>query len=249
MDISLPTIVILTSIFLLAGSVKGLIGVGLPTLALALLVNFMPLRDGAALMVLPAVFTNIWQASSGGRGLALLRRFWLMLAMLCLATWVGVSILVASDERLMSGMFGVVLALYAIVGLTRFEPRPLGRAEVWMSPLVGIANGLVNGLTGSYVFPGVLYLEALRLDRDAMIQAMGILFLVASSALAVSLTGHSVMTVQLLALSAGALLPALAGYYAGQYWRRKLPEALFRKVFLSGLLGLGVYTAATNFLR
>jgi uncharacterized membrane protein YfcA len=82
-----------------------------------------------------------------------------------------------------------------------------------------------------------------------MIQAMGILFLVASSALAVSLAGHHVMTVKLFALSAGAMLPALAGYYAGQYWRRKLPEALFRKVFLFGLLGLGIYTAATNFLR
>jgi uncharacterized membrane protein YfcA len=249
MDISLPTIAILSATFLLAGGVKGLIGVGLPTVALALLVNFMPLRDAAALLVLPAVFTNIWQASSGGNGLALLRRFWQLLTMLCLATWIGVSILVASDERLMSGIFGVVLALYAIAGLTRPEPRPLGRAELWMSPLVGIANGLVNGLTGSYVFPGVLYLEALRLDRDAMIQAMGILFLVASTALAVSLTAHSVMTPMLLTLSAAALLPALAGYYAGQYWRRKLPEALFRKVFLWGLLGLGLYTAATNFLR
>jgi uncharacterized membrane protein YfcA len=248
-DISFPTIAILTGIFLLAGGVKGLIGVGLPTVALALLVNFMPLRDGAALMVLPAVFTNIWQASSGGRGVALLCRFWLLLTMLCLASWVGVGILVASDERLMSGIFGAVLALYAIVGLARPEPRSVGRAELWMSPLVGVANGLVNGLTGSYVFPGVLYLEALQLGRDEMIQAMGILFLVASSALAVSLAGHNVMTVKLFALSAGAMLPALAGYYAGQYWRRKLPEALFRKVFLFGLLGLGIYTAATNFLR
>ena len=249
MDITFTTIAIVAAIFLLAGGVKGLIGVGLPTVALALLVNFMPLRDAAALMVLPAVFTNVWQASSGGHGLALLRRFWLMLTMLCLATWIGVGILVASDERLMSGIFGVVLALYAIAGLTRAQPRPLGRAEVWLSPLVGIANGLVNGLTGSYVFPGVLYLEALRLDRDAMIQAMGILFLVASAALLVSLTGHSVMSLKLLALSTAAMLPALAGYYSGQYWRRKLPEALFRKVFLFGLLGLGIYTAATNILR
>jgi uncharacterized protein len=248
-EITLPTIAILTGIFLLAGGVKGLIGVGLPTVALAILVHFVPLREGAALMVLPAVFTNIWQASSGGRGVALLKRFWLLLVMLCLATWVGVGLLVASDERLMSGIFGVVISLYAIVGLTRPVPRPVGRAERWMSPLIGIANGLLNGLTGSYVFPGVLYLEALRLDRDTMIQAMGILFLVASGALAVSLTGHKVMTINLLALSAGATLPALAGYYAGQYCRQKLPEPLFRRVFLSGLLGLGLYTAANNFLR
>ena len=250
MDITLPTIAMLTGIFLLAGGVKGLIGIGLPTVALALLVHFVSLREGAALMVLPAVLTNIWQASSGGHGLALLKRFWLMLVMLCLATWIGVGLLVTSDERLMSGIFGVVITLYAIVGLTRPVPRPLGRrSEVWLSPLIGIANGLLNGLTGSFAFPGILYLEALRLNRDAMIQAMGILFLVASTALAVALTGHKVMTTTLLVLSVSATLPALAGYYAGQYCRRKLPEALFRKVFLSGLLSLGVYTAATNFLR
>ncbi len=249
MEISLTTIAILTGVFLLAGSVKGLIGVGLPTVALALLVHFVPLREGAALMVLPAVFTNIWQASTGGRGVVLLKRFWPMLATLCLATWVGVGLLVASDERLMSGIFGVVITLYAIVGLMRPVPWPVGRSERWMSPLIGVANGLLNGLTGSYVFPGVLYLEALRLNRDTMIQAMGILFLVASGALAVSLTGHKVMTINLFALSAGATLPALAGFYAGQYCRRKLPEPLFRRVFLSGLLGLGLYTAATNFLR
>jgi uncharacterized protein len=143
----------------------------------------------------------------------------------------------------------VMITLYAILGLMRPVPRPLGRSEWWLSPLIGIANGLLNGLTGSYVFPGVLYLESLQLGRDEMIQAMGILFLVASGALAISLTGHSVMTVKLFALSAGATLPALAGYYAGQYWRRRLPEPLFRRVFLLGLLSLGAYTALTNFLR
>lgn len=249
MEISPTTLALLTGIFLLAGGVKGLIGVGLPTVALALLVNFLPLREGAALMVLPAILTNVWQASSGGHGFQVLKRFWLLLVMLSLATWVGVGLLVVSNEHLMSGMFGVVIAIYAILGLARPVPRHLGRAEWWLTPLIGIANGLLNGLTGSYVFPGVLYLESLQLARDEMIQAMGILFLVASGALAVALAGHNVTSVKLFALSAAATLPALAGYYAGQYWRRRLPEALFRRVFLFGLLGLGAYTALTNFLR
>jgi uncharacterized membrane protein YfcA len=249
-EISPTTIVLLSGIFLLAGGVKGLIGVGLPTVALVLLVNFFPLRDGAALLALPAILTNIWQASSGGRGLLVLKRFWLLLVTLSLATWVGVGLLVASNEHLISGMFGTMIAFYAILGLTRRPAsRPLHRSEWWLSPLVGIVNGLLNGLTGSYVFPGVLYLEALQLGRDEMIQAMGILFLVASAALAVALTGHSVMSIKLFALSAGATLPALTGYYAGQYWRRRIPEALFRRVFLFGLLGLGAYTALSNFLR
>jgi uncharacterized membrane protein YfcA len=239
-DISAATFAVLIGAFLLAGGVKGLIGLGLPTVSLAVLIGFMPLHDALALMVLPAIVTNIWQASDGGHGVALLKRFWPLLAGLCVATWVGVGILASTDERLMSGIFGLVLVLYAVMGLTRPAPRPVGRAEVWLSPIIGLANGIVNGMTGTYMIPGVLYFEALQLERDVLIQAMGILFLTASASLAIALAGHSVMTLSHLTLSLSAIIPALVGYYGGQIWRKKLSNAVFRKVFLWSLLAIGL---------
>ena len=51
--------------FLLAGFIKGAIGVGLPTVVMGLLSIVMPPAQAAALMVLPAIATNIWQMAAG----------------------------------------------------------------------------------------------------------------------------------------------------------------------------------------
>ncbi len=126
------------------------------------------------------------------------------------------------------------------------RPRPPGRAEPWLTPLVGFTTGIVNGMTGSYILPSTSYLQSLGLGRDEFIQAMGIFFLAASSSLGIALAGHSVMTLGQTAISAAALAPTLVGYYVGQAGRRRLPEQQFRKVFFIGLLLLGAYTVLTR---
>ena len=102
-------------------------------------------------------------------------------------------------------------------------------------------NGVLTGMTGSFVVPGVMYLQAIGLPRDMFIQAMGILFTASTVALAVALQGNNLLTAELGALSAAAILPALAGMIFGQRIRRTLSESKFRRVFFSALLVLGIY--------
>ena len=68
--------------FLLAGMVKGVIGLGLPTVAMGLLGLAMPPAQAAALLIVPATLTNLWQLALGGHLRALLGRLWPMLAMI-----------------------------------------------------------------------------------------------------------------------------------------------------------------------
>ena len=49
---------------MLAGFVKGVLGQGLPTVAVGLLSLIMSPGEAAALVVIPALITNIWQAGS-----------------------------------------------------------------------------------------------------------------------------------------------------------------------------------------
>ena len=53
-------------VFLLAGTVKGLVGLGLPTITIALTSLVLPLPEAIALIALPTIFTNVWQAAVGG---------------------------------------------------------------------------------------------------------------------------------------------------------------------------------------
>ena len=113
-------------------------------------------------------------------------------------------------------------------------------------PVVGAVNGVLTGMTGSFVFPGVLYLQAIGLPRDVLIQAMGMLFTASTVALGVSLGGQNLLTMELGAVSAAAVVPAVVGMLLGQRLRKRMSEALFRRVFFLALLALGLYIVARS---
>ena len=237
------TVMAVAIIFTFAGFVKGVAGLGLPTIAIALMAVFIGLKEGIALMVVPTIATNIWQAVAGGEFMALVRRFWSLLLAAAIGSWVGAGILARSDAMLLSAMLGGLLCVYSAVGLARPPVPPPGRAEPWLSPVIGILSGLIGGMTGSYALPGVLYLQALGLCRNTLVQALGITFLVFTLALATSLTSHGIMSSEIGLLSLAATIPALAGMALGQVVRHRMSEAMFRPVFFVVLLMLGAWLA------
>ena len=234
-------------IFLLAGAVKGVVGVGLPTVAVGLMTAVIGLHEAVQIVVVPALLTNIWQGAVGGRFQALLRRLWPLLAAACVGTWFGAWLLTVVEARLLSGSLGLLLTVYSLYSLLTPQVPPPGRWEALLNPVVGLLAGMATGAVASFVMPGAVYLQALGLTRDELVQAMGIAFTVATVAQAVSLGGHGVLTPQMGAVSAVALVPAAAGMMAGQKVRRRFAAETFRRVFFVGLLVLGGYLALRTF--
>ena len=167
--------------------------------------------------------------------------------MATVTVWLGATALTRVDLSLLSALLGALLAVYAAVNLAGFRLTITATQEVWVGPLVGTANGILTGMTGSFVVPGVMFLQAIGLPRDMLIQAMGMLFTVSTLALAVALQGNDLLTVELGTISAMALVPAIAGMVLGQRIRQKLSEELFRRVFFVSLLVLGAYIIARAF--
>src|SRR5262249_20565823 len=118
------------------------------------------------------------------------------------------------------------------------------RHEGWAGLLVGSANGVLTGMTGSSVVPGVMFLQAIGLPRDVLVQAMGMLFAASTLALAAALQQAHGLTPDRGALSSAAVLPAIAGMIAGRWIRKGLSERQFRTVFFIALLLLGAYLIA-----
>lgn len=234
--------------FLLAGFVKGVIGLGLPTVSLALLTAGFGLIPAMGLMIAPSFVTNVWQALVGGAFRTIVRRFWLMMIAVVVGIWFGGNILAGADIRFLAALLGVLLCVYSVLGLSRLKVPSPGKIEPWMSPVIGGVSGILTGLTGNFVVPGVLYLQSLGLSRDVLVQAMGVLFTVSTVALAVTLGQHQLISMELGVYSIGGVLPALAGMVIGKKVRKRLPEAAFTKVFFSTLLILGAYIAGRAFI-
>ncbi len=227
--------------FILAGAVKGVVGLGLPSVSLGILTVFFGLQPAMVLLLVPSIATNVWQACVGGRLVELLKRFWLFLLCAAAGIWVGVEILAGADTALLARLLGLLLASYALLGLTTPKLSLPQSCEGWAGPLAGIVNGVLTGLTGSFAVPGVPYLQALGLGRDALVQAMGILFSVSTLALGIALGGKRLIAGDELLMSAAAVIPAAIGMVAGQRIRVHLSEAVFRKTLFWALLLLGLY--------
>ncbi len=212
-------------VFVLAGFVKGAIGMGLPTVAMGFLTLLMPPSEAATVLILPSFVTNVWQLAAGPRLVALLRRLWPMQLAAALAVM---------------GL-GAALVLYAFVSLAPLRLGLPASAEPWVGPLVGAATGIVTALTGVFVLPAVPYLQALRLDPEDLVQALGLSFTVSTLALAIALAADGQFQAPHLGASLLGLVAAIAGMWLGQALRTRMRPATFRLWFLLGLMGLGAH--------
>ena len=242
-------VLLLTALgFLLAGVVKGVIGLGLPTVAIGFLTLVMLPSQAAALLVVPSLVTNVWQLAAGPRLGALTRRLWTMMAGIAAGTWAGAGLLGPDSGPQAVAALGLALLSYGAIGL--FNVRfvvPVG-AEGWLSPLIGGASGLVTAATGVFVLPGVPYLQALGFGKDDLVQALGLFFTVSTVALAAALARAGAFEASMAAGSALALVAALAGMAMGQRLRACVSEAAFRRCFFVGMLGLGLHLALRGLL-
>ena len=234
---------IVAATFLLAGTIKGVIGLGLPTVSLAILTVALDLPTAMALLLVPSFATNLWQASIGGNARLLILRLWPFLLSASLTVWIGAMALIRADLTLLSALLGALLVVYAAVSLAGFKPFIAARQETWSGPIAGTINGLLTGMTGSFVVPGVMYLNALGFTRQQLIQAMGMLFTLSTLALALALGNYGLIDEDQILESSIALLPAVIGMLVGQAIRGAISESAFRRAFFLSLLILGAYIA------
>ncbi len=232
--------------FLLGGMVKGVIGLGFPVVVLASLATTIGLKEAMALLVIPGIVTNIWQALAGGAFWQLVKRLWSLLIATIVGIWLGVYVLSMVDPTRLIVVLGVLLFLYSMFSLMRAQIPPPGKHEVWLSPLMGAAGGFICGLTGSYMVPGAIYVQALGLGRDGFIQAIGIVFVVLAAALGASFWRFNLIGLETGAVSVAALVPMVIGMFVGQRLRYRLSEDFFRKIFFTALMFAGIYMVLRN---
>jgi len=243
---SFAELVLIAAVFLLAGWVKGVVGMGLPTVAMGALGLVMSPVQAAALLVVPSLVTNVWQFVAGPSKQAVMRRFASMMLLVCLGTAIGIQFLTSGSSRWPSLALGSVLALYAVIALFLPKFSVSQKAELRLSPIVGGVTGILAGATGVFVVPAVPYLSALGLTKDELIQALGLSFTVSTVALAVALGASGSFSSGILVASAGAVVPALVGMFIGQHTRNRIEPAAFRKWFLVSMLFVGGYMAVRS---
>ncbi|HYF16345.1 MAG TPA: sulfite exporter TauE/SafE family protein [Ramlibacter sp.] len=223
--------------FLAAGIVKGITGMGLPTVSIALLGLFMSTGAAATLLVVPLLVTNVMQCvGPHWRSLAL--RLWPMWVCILLGAWANPLPRVTEGGAVVQLALGIVLMVYAAWSLLqlRLALRCSLPVLLVVAAATGYATGMLAAATGVFVIPMLVLLQALRLDRDEMVQALGLSFTVCTVALAATVGWNDVARTALSPAGWAALLAACAGTLAGARVRGRLDADAFRR-WLFGVLG------------
>ena len=235
-------LVLVVGVFVLAGGVKGVTGMGLPTVAVSLLGLWMTPVQAAALLVVPSLATNVAQCRGPHLRRLAVRLWpgWLAIVMVTIAApVVGGAESTASARRCL----GAILMAYGAWGLWRPALPDFSGRSLWLSAVAGAATGVVTASTAVFVLPWVPYLQSLRLRRDEMVQALGLSFTFATLALAVRiqawgplgwLTASGAITVCVV------LGGAFAGLKLGEAVRVRLAGPAFQKALFLVFIALGV---------
>lgn len=247
-DFSTPHLLTIALTFFLAGIVKGVTGMGLPTVAMGLLATVMPPVGAASLLIVPSFVTNVWQLLAGPNFMALASRLWLMMLGIMAGTIAGSWLLTNDSGGWTTMALGLALIVYAATSLMAWQLAIPARLEPRLSPFIGLVTGAITGGTGVFVIPAVPYLQALGLNKEDLIQALGLSFTVSTIALAIGLAVGGAFQFGSIGASVLAVAPALAGMTLGQTIRRRVSPVTFRRWFLICLLLLGLQLLLRPFL-
>jgi uncharacterized membrane protein YfcA len=223
-------------IFGAGGLVKGVLGIGLPLLAVPLLSLGIPATHAIAMVAVPVLLSNCWQAWDSGTSWAGVRRFLPLIATLLIATLITVPMTLAMSEATLRTSMAVVLLIAVTLIALPLHLRVPPAQERWWSAAVGALSGLMGGvssLTGPLI---VSYLVSLRLPRDVFVGTISVIYLAGALPLYGSMAAHGRIALHDVALSALALLPMAVGLQCGKWLRGKLSEVLFRRVLLGFLV-------------
>ena len=236
------------AILLLAGTIKGLVGLGLPTVSIALMSLVISLPEAMAVLVLPTIFTNVWQGAVGGNFRTILRRQWPLILPLMAALYVTMWLVGQKGPRWALLVLGVVLMLYGAMGLMRIRLRVSKALEKPLAPAIGVVSGFIAAMVGVPVVPLMPYLQALDIRPAEIVQTLGIVLCATSFTLAASLINFGLFDGPRALVSAGAVVPSIAGMWLGQRIRAGLSIEQFRVAVFTVLGAMGLYTVVSHLL-
>ena len=240
-----PLLFLIAVAFLLAGFVKGVIGLGLPTVSMGLLAVTMPPSHALAIVIVPAIVTNIWQTFVGPYLRDIIRRLWPLMTGTVIGIWLNAGMLTGPYARYGTIVLGVLLVIYAIVGLSKLSFKVARSDEKWIGGIVGVVTGVVSAATGVQVIPSMPFMQAIGMEKDELVQALGVFFTVATVALAFNLTTAGLLSAATALPGAVAMAAAFAGMFIGQSVRSRMRPEAFRHWFLIAMIVLGLYLAGS----
>lgn len=225
--------------FLFAGTIKGLVGLGLPTTVVGILAQFTDPRQAIALLLLPILISNTWQIYRSRIAVKMFKKLWIFSLVMCTLIFITSQFAATISTNVLTISVGIVIVLFVITNVfLKKLTIPDNRDKTYQIGF-GAAAGIMGGLTSLWAPPVVMYLFSKRVSKDEFVASVGILLMTGSIPLLGGYIAAGLTTPTLLLYSLLMVIPTLAGFAIGEWARSFLEAEQFRKILLGVFLLLG----------
>jgi len=233
-------VLIAIGVYILAGLVKGTIGIGLPTTAVSLMAQVTDARSAVILVIIPMFVTNVWQVIRCGQVAWVVQKFWRLA--LTMTVGIGFFALFASaiSVSFMTLALGLVVSLFAIVNLAKDIPALPEKFDSIAQIISGTSAGVIGGIAGVWSPPMMIYLASKKLSKEQFLSTVGLLLLLGSTALGLGYLQAGIMSIESSGLSAILVIPAMIGFVFGEKIRELMSGDGFHRAVLIFFLLMGL---------
>jgi uncharacterized membrane protein YfcA len=228
------TTALVAGALLFAAFVKGTTGFGFPLIATPTVTLLLDIRIAITILILPNLLMDVTQVFRDGFPYAILKRFRWMLGLTIIGVFLGTMVLVRLPFWVLNFCLGIMVILFVISNLLRFDFTISPRAEKILSPLFGLVSGFLNGMTNAAGPTLAIYLYSLKLEKRAFVKTVATIFVITKATQLVAISTWNLFNWNTLSLSIGVTLFVLLGFFAGL----KTQDRVNQKTFNRGLLVL-----------
>ena len=145
------------------------------------------------------------------------------MAGVCVGIWLGAGLMTGVYAQYGTLLLGALLVSYAAIGLGNVRFHVARAHEHVVGGGVGLITGFVSAFTGVQVIPSMPFLQAIGMEKDELVQALGVFFTVSTVALSYNLNEAGLLT-------RATLLPGCARMYAARSTANQTRESCRQKI-------------------
>lgn len=238
-------VAVILAIFLIAGTVKGSLGIGFPAVAMSMLPIVIEPALGVTLLAIPIFVTNAIQFLTVNGWPSIVRRFLVAGVSVAVTIFIVVQFVDDVPSRWINIAVGISLIIFSLASLLKLDLR-FTEGTGWQT-LVGVTSGLIGGLSAVKA-PIMIYTVGLKLPREEFICAAGFLFFMGGVGLVLGTATGAMLNGPTAALSIACCIIALVGFRVGAVLRKRLSDQTFRLILLWVILALGVRLVLLNLI-
>jgi uncharacterized protein len=225
---------------LIAAFVKGATGLGFPLIATPMVALLLDIRIAVTVLILPNLFMDSAQVVRNGLPYDIFRRFKNLIVPTIIGVFLGTLALVKTPLWVLNLCLGVMVLVFVVSSLLKFEFMVSPRSEKILSPIFGFLSGFLNGMTNAAGPTLAIYFYSLKLEKRTFVKALATIFVTTKLSQLVAISTWNFFNWQTIKLSLLVLLFTLAGFYIGMEAQDRVNQQTFNRGLMALLALVGV---------